>query len=81
MIRSVETQVLAFLRKIQIGVSRKSVKKVQCIFPMDIAAYLLNKKRADLVEMEEKNRVTVNITAVPGLNPSEAPDRVSRGMK
>ncbi len=72
MIRSVETQVLAFLRQIQIGISRHKVKRVQCTFPMDIAAYLLNKKRADLVEMEEKNRATISITAVPGLNPSEA---------
>jgi len=72
MVRSVETQVLAFLRKIQIGVGRRNVKNVVCTFPMDIAAYLLNKKRADLVELEEKYKVSIQVTAVPGLNPSES---------
>ncbi|MFZ5774021.1 MAG: Rne/Rng family ribonuclease, partial [Thermodesulfobacteriota bacterium] len=71
-VRSVETQALAHLRHIQTGLSRRQVKKVHCLLPLEVAQYILNRKRADLVELEQANRVEITIAAEPGLPPSES---------
>jgi len=71
-VRSVETQALAYLRQIQTGVTRKHVGAVQCVLPMEIGEYLLNKKRADLTEMEKRYRVTIAVETDPSLKPSQA---------
>ena len=71
-VRSVETQALAYLRQIQTGVTRKHVGAVQCILPMEVGEYLLNKKRADLAEMEKRYKVTIAVETDPNLKPSQA---------
>lgn len=70
-VRSVETQALFYLRRIHTGASRKQVVRVKCRFPLDIAQYLLNNKRQELVELEEQYQVKVLITADPTLKPLE----------
>jgi ribonuclease E len=72
MVRSVETQALVHLRHIQIGVSRKQVKRVQCQLPMEVAQYILNKKRADLVDLEKDHQVEINIVPDPAMPPTES---------
>jgi len=72
LIRSVETQALAFLRQIQTGVTRKNIAVVRCHLPMEVGQYLLNKKRADLVEMERDYKVSIVIENEPNLKPAEA---------
>ena len=71
-VRSVETQALAYLRQIQTGVTRKHVGIVQCQLPVEVGQYLLNKKRADLAEMERRYRVTIAVETDPNLKPSQA---------
>ncbi len=72
MIRSVETQALSYLRQIQTGLGKKKVAKVECRFPMDVAQYLLNQKRRELVDMEKEFAAEVRVEADPGMNPSES---------
>lgn len=72
LVRSVETQALAFLRQIQTGVTRKNVATVHCLLPMEVGQYLLNKKRADLAEMEKDYRVSIVIETNAALKPAEA---------
>jgi ribonuclease E len=72
MVRSVETQALTFLRQIQTGVTRKNVATVRCHLPMEVGQYLLNKKRADLVEMERDYKVSIVIETDATLKPAEA---------
>lgn len=72
LVRSVETQALAFLRQIQTGATRKNVATVQCLLPMEVGQYLLNKKRADLAEMEKDYRVSIVIETNAALKPAEA---------
>jgi ribonuclease E len=72
MVRSVETQALAFLRQIQTGVTRKNIAVVRCLLPMEVGQYLLNKKRADLVELERDYKASIVIDTEPTLKPSEA---------
>ncbi len=70
-VRSVETLALFYLRRIQTGASRKVVKQVECQFPLDVAQYLQNNKRAELRELELKYNTEVIITADPALRPAE----------
>ena len=70
-VRSVETMALFYLRRIHTGASRKPVVKIDCRFPLDVAQYLLNNKRQEIMELEEKYDAKVIITADPSLKPSE----------
>lgn len=71
MVRSVETLALVHLRHIQTGAGRKNVKKVECRLPMEVAQYLLNKKRQEIFELEERYQVAISITPDPAMNPTE----------
>ena len=58
---SVETQGLAFLRQLNMKTIKQDVKEVTCQVPVEVAAYLLNKKRRDLSEIETNRKVSISI--------------------
>jgi len=70
-VRSVETLALFYLRRIQTGASRKNVLRVECHFPLDVATYLLNAKRRELADMEERHGAMICITADPAMKPAD----------
>ncbi len=70
-VRSVETQALFYFRRIHTGASRRQVTQISCRFPLDVAEYLLNNKRYELIELEEKYQTRVVVTADPSLKPSQ----------
>lgn len=70
-VRSVETLSLFYLRRIQTGASRKPVDSVECHFPLDVSAYLLNKKRTEISEMEKRYDVEIIINAETHMKPAE----------
>lgn len=70
-VRSVETLALFYLRRIQTGASRKEVVRVECHFPLDVAQYLLNNKRIEISEMEDRNKISIVIVADPVLKPAD----------
>ncbi len=61
LVRSVETLALFYLRRIQTGASRKQVQRVECRFPLDVAEYLLNKKRSEIQEHESRYDTEIRI--------------------
>lgn len=69
--RSVETQSLSYLRRIQTGVAHKDVTAVQCRLPVKVAQYLLNNKREELLEMEKKYGATIRIEPAPEMAPAD----------
>jgi len=71
-VRSVETLALYYLRRIQTGISRKKVARIECRLPLDVAQYLLNKKRAELVELENRNEARIDIIPRVEMKPSES---------
>jgi len=71
-IRSVEALALMHLRQIQTGMSRRQAKKVLCRLPIEVAQYILNKKRADLVELEARHQAEIVIEADPAMTPSDS---------
>lgn len=70
-VRSLETQALFYLRRIQTGASRKNVAQVVCHFPLDVAQYLLNNKRHEISEMEDRNKISIVIVADPSFKPAD----------
>lgn len=70
-VRSVETQALYYLRRIQTGITRKKVSWIECQLPLNVAQYLLNKKRTELSELEEKNNAKIDIIPMVEMKPSE----------
>ena len=70
-VRSVETLALYYLRRIQTGISRKSIARVDCRLPLDVAQYLLNKKRAELADLESKHNAKIDIIPRVEMKPAE----------
>ncbi len=71
-IRSVETQALAYLRQIQTGCTRKGIKTIRCNLPLEVSQYLLNKKRSELSEMERRYKVNILVEIDGNLKPGDA---------
>ncbi len=70
-VKSVETQALYFLRRIQTGILRKKVHRVECRLPLEVANYLLNKKRKELADLEARHEATIDIIPRPEMKPGE----------
>ena len=70
-VRSVETQALVYLRRIQTGIIRKKVGRVLCRFPQDVAMYLLNRKKEELAELERRHNAVIDIAIRPDGRPSD----------
>ncbi len=71
MVRSVETLALFYLRRIQTGACRKNVAQVECHFPLDVAHYLLNNKRHELQDLEDRYHAEILITAETSMRPAD----------
>ena len=70
-VRSVETQALYYLRRIQTGIIRKKVARVECRLPLEVAQYLLNRKKEELAALERQHNATIEISVRPDMLPSE----------
>ena len=70
-VRSVETQALFYLRRIQTGIIRKKVARVECRFPLEVAQYLLNRKKEELVTLERQHNASIEIIVRTDMLPSE----------
>ena len=71
LVRSIETLALFYLRRIQTGASRKNVVRVECHFPLDVAQYLLNNKRREVYELEEKYAAEIAIIVETAMKPAD----------
>ncbi|MBE9594794.1 MAG: ribonuclease E/G, partial [Proteobacteria bacterium] len=58
-VRSVEATAVSFLRQIWLGVSKGDIETVTCMLPSNVTNYLLNKKRAELAELEKRYGVNI----------------------
>jgi len=69
MIRSVEATSVSFLRQIWLGASKGNIDRVIGALPSTVANYLLNKKRAELADLENRYGVSIAIQGNPDLPP------------
>jgi ribonuclease E len=60
-LKSPETQAVALLRKIHSSAAKGQVSRVDAQLPLEVAAYLLNNNREDLVDMERRYQLQIHI--------------------
>ncbi len=69
MVLSVESASLSYLRRIWLGASKGDVGKINGSLPVDVASYLLNRKRKELTDIENRYGVHILIQGDPSLAP------------
>ncbi|MGD2127639.1 MAG: Rne/Rng family ribonuclease [Desulfobacteraceae bacterium] len=69
MVVSVESAAVSFLRRIWMGVSKGDASRVVGTLPMGVAAYLQNRKRKELADIEKRYDVTIILNGDPSLSP------------
>jgi ribonuclease E len=69
-VRSDEAAALAYLRKIWMTLSHKKIAVVKATVAPEVANYLLNQKRGDIVGLEERFKVPIVIEGAPGVLPN-----------
>jgi ribonuclease E len=67
-----ETLGIAFLRKLGMEALKSDISRVRGVVPPAVADYLLNRKRRDLVEIEKRRSITIEIQGDETLQPSES---------
>jgi len=72
LIPSTETLGIGFLRKLGMETLKNDVVHVKGIVPPAVADYLLNKKRRDIVELENRRNITIDIESDAALLPVES---------
>lgn len=70
-VRSTEALALGYLRKIWLNLSHKKNTLVKATFHLDVANYLLNRKRADIQHLEERYKTSILIEASASVLPHE----------
>jgi ribonuclease E len=72
MVPSPESDALNLLRKVRHAASKKNAKKIKGVFPMNVASYLLNRKRKEIVDLEMRLDLEIEIEGDPELIPGES---------
>jgi ribonuclease E len=69
LVKSAESMAIEVARKLQLVTSGKNVARVIVTVEEEVANYLNNKKRRDLVQLEAENNVEVQVVSKEGLSP------------
>jgi len=72
MVRSTEASAIYHLRKVWLALAKKDIAVVKGTLPLDVANYLLNQKRQDLIHLEETYQTSIQIEASTSALPQEA---------
>ena len=72
MVPSTETLGIGFLRKIGMEALSGDVARVKGVVPPAVADYLLNRKRKDLVDIETRRNIVIEIEPDAALGPGES---------
>jgi len=72
LVASTETLAVGFLRKLSLETLKPGVTSVKGVVPVDVAAYLLNKKRKEIAELEERRALSVGIEGALSMTPGES---------
>jgi len=70
-IKRVDTMSVSLLRQISTQVAQSQVQEVRVMVPAEVGHFLLNKKRKDLLDMEEQYAIKIVVTGKEDLGPEE----------
>jgi ribonuclease E len=68
-VKTPETMALEILRLIQVASTREPVVRVEIGVPGEVCEYLLNRKRREIVALEESGEMSVNVRGIHGVAP------------
>jgi ribonuclease E len=68
-VKTPETMAIEIMRLLQMAATREPVVRVEVAVPPEVAEYLLNKKRKEIVQLEEAGGMSVNIRVAHGMPP------------
>ena len=71
LLRSVDATALHYFRKIWLALAQKKPASVKGVFAVDVANYLLNRKRGDIQRLEERYQVNIVIEGSSTVPPDE----------
>ena len=72
LVPSPETLGIGFLRKLSLETVKPKITGVKGIVPAEVAVYLLNKKRKEIVELEHRRDLTIEIEGDHSMTPGES---------
>jgi ribonuclease E len=72
LVASIETLGVRFLRKLRLETLKSETKKVKGTVPIEVADYLLNKKRKEILSLENRRQLSVQIVGDGLLLPGES---------
>jgi ribonuclease E len=71
-IKSVESLGLGFLRKLQLEAVKGETSSVKGYAPHDVASYILNRKKKEILDIETRRGISITIESDPSLIPGES---------
>jgi ribonuclease E len=72
LIASTETLAVGFLRKLSLETLKPGIAFVKVVVPLNVADYLLNKKRKEIAELEERRNLNVKIEGDQSMTPGDS---------
>jgi ribonuclease E len=72
LVPSPETLGIGFLRKLSLEMVKEQARKVKGVVPVEVAEYLLNKKRREIVDLEVRRDLSIEIEGDPSMLPGES---------
>ncbi len=70
-IKKVDTMSVSLLRQISTQVAQSQVHEVRVLVPAEVGHFLLNKKRKDLLDLEQQYAIKIVVTGKEDLGPEE----------
>jgi ribonuclease E len=70
-VKKVDTLSVSLLRQISTQATQSQIQEVRVLAPMEVSNFLLNKKRKDLLTLEEQFAIKIVVTGKDGLGPEE----------
>jgi ribonuclease E len=72
LVASTETLAVGFLRRLSLETLKPGITSVKGVVPLDVADYLLNKKRKEIAELEERRTLSVEIEGAQSMTPGDS---------
>jgi ribonuclease E len=70
-IKRVDTLSLSLLRQISTQAAQGQIQEVRAVVPLEVSTFLLNKKRKEILNLEEHYQLKIVVLAKEGLGPEE----------
>jgi ribonuclease E len=71
-VASAEKLALDFMRRLRSEILKNNGQYIRGVVPVNVADYLLNKKRKEILDVETKQNISITIEGDPAMQPGES---------